>query len=803
MWRKRILWGAGLVLAVPVLLLALAALFLTVQAYRAVPDYGRGIVAVGPEAEIEILRDANAIPHAFAQSERDAYFALGFLHGEERLWQMELFRRIASGRVAELVGIPPVADYAVQVDRMARTAGLAHYAALAYPKLSPDVRALIDAYAAGVNAAIDTRDRPLPIEFQLLWFEPEPWRPEDSLMLAKLLAIGLSMDANQEMQRVELAKKLGPEKLAQYLPAYPEGAPVSIADAANRTSEQLVAAAKPLLEALDIGGASNAWAVSGARTESGKTLLATDPHLAMLAPSIWYLAHLSMPERNLVGASMPGLPAMLMGRNDDLAWGFTTTRADVEDIYIEEVNPDDPALYRTPDGWKRFETREERIRVRFGPDETYTVRSTRHGPVLPAGMDATDAAREKGQVLSLAWPLFTADDRTPEALANMARATEWASFNAALRKYAGPIQNTVYADRHGTIAIVAPGRIPIRKPENDTNGLAPVRGWLARNDWAGYIPFDDLPRSVDPASGDVVNANNRLVGPDYPYLISHDWDAPYRAERIIERLGADDALTADDFLSIQLDAVSPFAREILPLLLELGGPEGEELRLLAEWDHAMARNETAPTLFYAWLSALGPAISADELGEEARASGRIRPVFLMNVLTGKDGAGAWCDDVGTTKTETCAEQARVAWQRGLARLEEALGSDRTEWAWGLAHPVVNRSMPLGLVPLVGDLFNIERPSDGGNFTVNRGQTYGGGTPPFPNNHAAGFRAVYDFADLDRSLFMISTGPSGDPASPYYGNLATAWAEGGAIRVPTDREAIEAGAIARQTLAPSE
>ncbi|MDE1174436.1 MAG: penicillin acylase family protein [Parvibaculaceae bacterium] len=782
--KKMAKWTFFTVLALAGLA-GLGAGYFYVQALRSVAGWNGAHRLPGLEAPVDVVRDAHGVPHIYAQNLKDALHALGYVHAQDRLWQMELFRRAGAGRLSELFG-----GTTLSLDRYMRTFGFAAAARDTYGRLNDEDRGLLDAYAQGVNTYITTGDKPLPPEFQLLFASPEPWRATDSIMLVKVLGLMLSGNARDEVTRADMMKKLSPAALSEFWPAYPVGAPVTLALAG--------ADLRTLFPGFVPKGASNEWVLGGRRTASGKPILANDPHLGMLAPSLWYLAHLSTPQGNIVGATVPGLPSVLLGRNDRIAWGDTTTGADTQDLYIEKLNPDNPAQYLAPDGWKPFAIRHETIHVRFGKDEDYAVRSTRHGPVMPyAGKPASDDT-----VLAMAWAMMGTGDLTISAGMKLATARDWSEFNEALRNYRGPIQNMAYADVAGNIGLVSPGLIPVRGPGNEGHGLVPVRGDLSQNDWTGFIPFDALPRSYNPASGMIVNANNRVVPDSYPYVVTNDWPPAERAERIIQLLESKELQDTSSTRAMQMDNVSLFAVKTLPKLLETvpaNALSGQALALLGGWNGSYDRDRPEPLIFTGWMRGFSRAITGNMLGEKAIADADIREPLIMSVLG--QTASDWCDNSGQKKPAPCAPLLSSALAQALKELSAAYGADPAAWRWGEAHPVWNRHFPGTMVPLLRLWFDVERPSSGGAETIDRGGFSASGARPYANIHAAGYRAIYDLSDLDRSLYMITTGQSGNPASPHYDDMAGGWADGAMIMIPTGRAAAEAGATGIMKLTP--
>ncbi|MEQ9520850.1 MAG: penicillin acylase family protein [Parvibaculum sp.] len=754
-------------------------------------DLHDGVLSVaGLKAPVEIIRDENAVPHIFGQSEADVSFALGVVHAQDRLWQMELFRRVGQGRLADLLGKP-----ALPADRYLRTLGLYRLAEETFPSLQDDTRAMLTAYADGVNAYLASRKQPLPPEFLFLAHEPEPWVPADSIVMIKLLALGLSGNATRELSRARLLEVLSEIKIAEFEPPYPGEAPVALPDFAALFSDTPIRAAEAHFPDYGPKGASNNWVADGSWTKSGKPLLANDPHLGMLAPSIWYLAHLAYPDRNVVGGTIAGVPSVVLGRNDRIAWGYTNTGPDTQDLFIEKLNPDDETEYLTPNGYRTFDTREETIKVRFGQDEIMIVRSTRHGPVLPTDMFGADELTPDGHVLALAWTALTAPDPTIEAGHNITKARNFEEFRAALHPYIAPMQNMVFASVDGEIAFIAPARIPIRGSDHQTMGLLPTPGWEPRNDWQGFIPFEDLPQTHNPERGFVITANNKIVDKSYPYTITRQWDLPDRATRIERLLTASRTHTIESFEAMQMDNGSEIAKTFIPLLL----PHIRDREIAAKlenWNQKMDGELSEPLIFMAWMRELARGIYEDDLDEQFARHWRINPIFLEAVLTDKDAQAHWCDDTRTTETENCATQISTAFDKAIADLENRYGADMTGWRWEDAHQVMNRHLPGSFLPIIGNALTVARPSAGGNDTINRGQHVISGEQPYDNIHAAGYRAVYDFADLDNSRYMISTGQSGNPFSEEYDALASKWANGESIRIKTNRESIPAEATLR-------
>lgn len=765
----------------------------------------QGAVTVsGPSATIEIVRDRHGIPHIHAVSETDAMFGLGYVHAQDRLWQMEMNRRTGAGRLSEVLGLP-----ALSADKFLRTLGLYRVVERALPTYAPEVRDGLGAYAAGVNAYLETHEGPLPPEFVILGHTPEPWRPEDSLVWIKMMAWELGQNFREELARAQLATRLSPQQISEFLPPYPGDAPALIddlpdlADLYAKVGLDRIAAALP--EGPPAGIGSNNWVVDGSRTASGKPLLANDPHLGLAAPSVWYFAHLSFAGRNVIGASLPGVPAIVLGRNDHIAWGFTDTGPDVQDLYIETIDPKNPDQYLTPDGAQKFLTRKEIIRVKDADPVVITVRQSRHGPVISdvAKFGAMDDA-----VLALAWTALLPGDQTPAAVTKLMAARDWDDFVDALRDYHLPQQNIVYADVDGNIGYYAPGKVPVRRKTNALLGLAPAPGQDENYDWTGFIPFSQLPQRYNPAGGAIVTANQKIVADDYPHFITSGWQKPYRARRIRELLAATKTHSIESFKAIQADVVSVVARDVLPLMLELtpsdqgGHPQfTEALSRLEKWDGAMTADTPEPLIFVAWYRELTRRIYRDELGNLFPGLWKMRPSFIHNVLRDTGGQSRWCNDVGTERMENCASQLVAALDMALQETQSEYGQDLAGWRWGQAHIAYSEHRPFGAHRWLSKLFDIAVPSPGGSYTVNVGVHRIRSDQPFRSTHSVSLRAIYDLSDLDNSIFIHSTGQSGNPLSPLYDNFTESWGRGAYVPMTTDRAEYSKAALGTLILHP--
>ena len=768
------------------------------------PQISGTIIVPGATGPIQVIRDRHGVPHIYAQNPNDAYFGLGFVHAQDRLWQMEVNRRIAAGRLSELFGASTV-----DTDKFLRTIGIRDQAERSIGRLDSVTRAGLDAYAAGVNAFLATRRGALPPEFVFFRHEPEPWTPADSVAWVKMMAWDLSGNWSTELARLRLLRRLSPQQIAEFFAPYPGEAPIELAGldeahfaAARRLELDRLAAIMP---APPEGIGSNNWAVSGARSATRKPLLANDPHLGLATPAIWYFAHMSAPGLDVIGASLPGVPAIVLGRTQRVAWAFTNTGPDTQDLYLERVDAKDPSQYQTPDGWRNFEVRREIIRVKDQPPVELEVRISRHGPIISDVLKDARGLAESDIAIAFAWTALRDDDLTAQAAFRIGGAASAAELRAALIDFHSPQQNVVFADVDGNIGFFAPGRVPVRSPENNLRGLLPAPGWDARYDWQGFIPYDELPQSSNPRAGKIVTANHKIVPDNYPHFLTSEWTEPYRARRIEDLLAEREVHSIESFQRLQADVSSLMAKDFLPILLAAPVDGADSLAMrerLARWDGSMAGTRPEPLLFAAWYRELTRLVYADELGDQFDSLWRPRPIFLHNVLTDVAGQSRWCDDVATRETETCADMIDRALDRAIADLRLRYGTDPERWTWGAAHVATGNHRPFSRVPVLRDLFEIRVPTPGDTYSVNVGRhDIRNESAPFANVHSASLRAIYDLADLDRSLFIHSTGQSGNVLSPLFDSFAEPWSRVEYVAMTTRRDDILAGALGTLVLQP--
>ena len=773
-----------------VLLICVVALFLWYR--QASQPVHEGTVRVASlHQPLRIERDQYGIPHISAASEHDAAFGLGYAHAQDRLWQMEMNRRIAAGRIAEILG-----PAAVDTDRFLRTLGIRQAAARIYAALDEEHRSLADAYSAGVNAYLATRSGPLPPEFLLLRAPtPEPWTAIDSIGWSLMMAWDLARYGHtMELRRLQLATRFSLAELNDIYPPYPGDAPTPTTDyvelyrllglrpTSRAQSPSAVATAEPVVgfgAADDVG--SNNWVAAGARTVSGKPLLANDPHLALGTPSLWYFASLSAPGLRVIGATLPGVPGVLLGRTNRVAWAFTNTGVDQQDLYLERINPTNSAEYETPGGWVPFEQRFETIRVRGEPDVQLMVRSTRHGPVL-SGLASIDKAFAHPQfVLALKWSALEPEDESFVAVRALNKAQSVEEAEQALGRMQLVTQSALLADADGNIGMVVTGRIPVRAADNDIRGVAPSPGWEARYDWTGYLPFEHVPRLRNPASGVIVTANHKIVPSEYPHHLTTDWFLPYRARRIEQLLNDRARHDVATFKSIQADIRSQAALDLMERLKNaqpLGEAGRDAMARLLRWNGVMEPDRPEPLLFHAWMRELKHRIFADDFGpltaEFIDASERT--AFVLNVLSGKARSRDWCDDRGTEhRVESCMTLAAEALDTAATALSAASGRDVAGLRWRDAHIAIGEHRPLSNVAPLSRLFELRTPVAGDTYTVNVGALSHRSDMPFSTRHAPTLRAIYDLAAPDAaSVWVQSTGQSGSPFSEHYASMLPLW-----------------------------
>ena len=800
-------------LLIPVAIMAVGAAVLWASRSQAPADGDMRIA--GLAGEVTITRDQNGVPHIKAGTRADVAAGLGFAHAQDRLWQMEVSRMAGQGRLSEMFG-----SATVSTDIWLRTMGIHEAAEASLEVMDEDTMAMLEGYARGVNAWMERDPQVfssrLPPEYVILGYTPEPWRPVDTLTAIKMMSISLAENLGEEALRLGFHRMGFSEAeildLLPYLdadnpPPMPDLTPLLGLDPAPVGAELVTADASDLFADINgvlATGASNNWVISGERTQSGLPIVANDPHLGLMAPSIWYLAHLEVTSefgepRHLIGTSLPGTPYVLLGRGNDIAWGFTNTATDAQDVFVERVNPDNPDEYLTPTGWAAFGKKDEIIRVKGGEDQSFTRRWTRHGPVFPAGYKHFDKLLPENTVAALQWVALAHDDTTAMVGPRLYNMRTVEDFQNGFDAFQTPMQSMVVADRSGNIGFVAAGRVPRRDPANRLMGRAPAPGWNAIYDWRGYAPYAELPRETNPESGLIATANTKIVGPDYPLHLTFDWDEPYRQNRIETLIdGAEGKHTQAMSRQVQADVFSPAFASLKPRMLaalegmEVSDENRELLGMLASWDDTMTRDKVEPLIFMAWVRQTMIETFEDDLGFMFRDWFKIRGKAMERLLDGET-ARNWCDDASTGAEETCNQIVARSLDAAIADLKQRYGEDRSKWRWGAAHYAKGAHRPFGEVDVLRQFFNVEVESAGGPFTLDRGRTQvQDEKDPYANTNASSYRGIFDMADLDSATYIQTTGQSGNVFSGHYSDFAPIWADVNSIQIPATDVADPAG-----------
>ena len=750
---------------------------------------------------VEIIRDTWGVPHIYAKTETDLFFAQGFVHAQDRLFQMDLNRRVGSGRLSEIIGSKGVAT-----DRFARIMGWTRAAHNHVHGGDDATLVMADAYCAGINAFISSSK--VPLEFRLLFYKPEPWHLYHSAAWGIVLAWGLSANWQSELIRNLLIAALGEEKAADILPmtdaATPSTNPITAQLAANLLTAYEEAVAALPLGKLPVGQniGSNNWVVAPERMSTKRPLLANDPHLPPIFPSIWYENHLVGGRYNVTGFSTPGVPGVLIGHNDHIAWGITNAFTDIQDIYIERFHPQDSLRYEQNGRWHNAEQVNETIHIRGSKPLTVPVRYTHHGPII------TDLLYNEERDLSLCWMCHQPNNHLSSAL-KLNRATDWDSFNEALRDWAFPPQNMVYADTAGHTGYTLPGQIPLRQ---QGNGMTPAPGWDGCYDWQGQIPHEELLRTLNPPSGVIATANNRVIDNSYPHWLTEEWLPPYRAARILQLLQTPQPLSLADHLAVQQDTVSLLARRFLPLVLphlakqQLDGDLARGRELLRQWDGNMAVDSVAPTLYFGWLvhltraamtQALGEAVCEQLLSQTAVSQSPGNPFQAIAYERLLD----WLETQPPDWVSQIVPHIFPSYVKTFAVLRQSFGPKWKAWEWGKLHRL-HVKHPLTAVPGLGKYWRPQAiPMPGSANTINQ-TAVPPQFPPEPVEMIASCRMVLDVGAWDNSVVALPGGQSAYVNSLHYQDGLEGWKNGRYRPMLFSRSRIEAAAKATTWLNPT-
>src|SRR5579859_6672124 len=746
----------------------------------------RGTVEVpGLRAAVRVQRDRWGVAHIYAGNSHDLFFAQGFVVAQDRLFQMELWKRSGQGRLAEILG-----PQAVARDANARRLRYRGDAEAEFQSYAPDAKAILEAFAAGINAYIAEAARPggrgLPVEFQIAGFNPEPWHAEDCLN--RMAAYSMMGNAGSELKHAQLVALVGAEQAAALFDFDPvvefDPAPgVDFSGLSPAVLKDLTGSDMRVPFDPNVPHESNNWTVSGALTASGKPLLANDPHRVLAEPSLRYVVHLVAPGWNVIGAGEPGLPGVAAGHNEQIGWGFTIFGLDQQDLYIETLNPEDPLEYATPGGWERMKVIRESIAVRGAPAVEVDLKFTRHGPVL---------WEEGAQALALRW--VGAEPGTAGYLGSLAldRARNWREFEAAMPRWKVPSENIVYADREGNIGEHSTGLAPLRE---NWNGLLPVPG-KGGYEWNGFIANEKLPHSYNPSGGFVASANHKMIPEGYPYAVGFEWADPVRYLRIKEVLedakARDAKLTVSDMEALQTDVVSLPARDLQRLLRAAAAREGPAaddsqrlvVQMLLRWDCALRADSPEAAVYELWTGELRTAVSARAVPTEARqVFGKLPLLRVVRELSNPRDALFGSDAQAGRDAMLFAALAAAR-----SKLVARQGPDVKQWTWGQLHRIKFQH-PLDSAPWATALFDrgpMKRPGDG--LVV---QATAFRDDSFDQLTGASYREIFDLADWDRSVGINVPGQSGQPGSKHYDDLLPLWIEGKYFPLAYSKSAVDA------------
>lgn len=761
-WLRRILIGLGVL----ILILALVLVWMVRRPWPKVT--GTESVA-GLTAPVEIMRDEWGVPYIYADNELDLVFAQGYVHAQDRLWQMEFTRRIGKGTLSEILG-----EVTLDIDKFMRTVGLRRAAAQDWEVLDAESRALLEAYASGVNAYI--QNNPLPIEYTILSAEAIPWEPLDTLTIGKLMGWQLSGDYGLDMLRAQTIAKLGDDRAVNIFAFAPEG--VVVPPEVNGYQElelvQSVAPFSALLNRPNLYAGSNSWVVSGEHTATRFPLLADDTHLGLGMPSIWYMNGLEGGRFQSVGFTLAGVPLVIAGHNRQIAWGPTNLSTDLQELFIERLNDtNSPTQYEYMGEWRNLEIIEETIIVKGAEPITLSVWKTHHGPIINDVEGWSDL-----QPVALQWTDLEGS-RLFHALVQMNLATNWDEFRNALSYWDAPKENFVYADAAGNIGSQSVGKVPLRVP--GSTGVLPVPGWTGTYEWQGYIPFDEMPFLFNPPEGYIVAANSRSIPPDNsPHVIEYYGIATFRPDMIVSVLEGNDNLTLEDFQALQGDVKALSAEAILPYLLHIE-PENElqarAIQELQDWDLQYETDRIGPSVYESWQWLIQTNTLEDELGEDMLFVYQLyslagAPQFI-DLLANPDDP--LFDDINTEVVETRDDIIRRSLEESLAWLQENHGEDPDEWEWGQLHSMTFVHSPLGQtgIPLVDNLFNSQPiPAIGSDFTVNN--AWYSASDRFEMQGGTSQRLLVDLSDWENSLGVLTTGQSEHIFHPHREDMISLW-----------------------------
>jgi penicillin amidase len=797
-------WFIGICVSVVVILIAgvIIGYYLVTRSF---PKISGSQSVQGLAQEVKVCRDEYGVPHIIAQSEYDAFFTVGYTHAQDRLWQMDLIRRVGMGRLSEIFGEP-----ALKLDKMFRTLGLWRHAQKLSQSIDEDTRKALQAYTDGVNQFITINAGKYPIEFDMLNVEPEPWRLEHSLLVSRLMAWELNYSRWVDLLLAELIQRFGEEKAREIFPYWSEDAPFIIP---NRLKGKTVTEnLRPWFDtereycslfgvrALESG--SNAWVISGKKSTTGKPILANDPHLFLMSPARWYELHIIAPTFDVAGMSIPGVPFVVVGRNQRIAWGVTNAMIDDEDFYIEEVDSlQHPTSYKFNNEWRPISEIIDTIIVKGSLPVVLSIYSTHRGTIVNK---IEPNAQSISSLISMRW---VGHEISNEAgtFYRINKATNWKDFEEALKSFAVPAQNFVYADVDGNIGYRTGGKLPIRTTKGPT---FPFPGWIEEYDWKGFVPFDQMPHTFNPSEEFIATANNKIVDDSYPYHISNHWESPWRSIRISEVLREQEKFTMEDVRRLQLDLISVQAREMVPFIIHaydsvtVSDPDVKTtLKYFQNWNYEMRKEDVSTTIFQVIVTKLIYNTFHDKMGDrlyglyDTLAS---TPLSAISHLF-KNPESDWFDDINTDARENRDDIIRKSVSDALSTLKSELGGELKEWQWGRLHAVTFRHI-FGSHALLAGFFNIGPfPVGGSHATVNVGQYFI--AHPYESTVGASMRQIFNLSDINDTRTVLPPGQSGQVFSQHYKDQIMLWLNGAYKTRPMQTSIIESTCQEVLTLKP--
>jgi len=773
---------------------------------RSFPKTSGTVNVEGITQKVTVYRDNYDVPHISASSEYDAFFTVGFTHAQDRLWQMELIRRVGMGRLSEVLGTPTL-----PIDKMFRTLGFMRHVQKLSLGLEDDTRKALSAYADGVNQYIILHKGKYPIEFDMLNFEPEPWKIEHSLLVSRLMAWELNYSRWVDLLLAELVQKFGEEKAKEIFPYWPENAPLIVAKGLKK--EKI---ADDLHQLFDIertyrsmfcipalASGSNAWAISSQKSKTGKPILANDPHLTLMTPARWYELHITTPTFDVAGMSIVGVPFVIVGRNQRIAWGVTNAMMDDNDFYYEVVDSvQHPTRYKLNNQWMPITEDIDTIIVKDTLPVVLSVYRTHRGPIINKIEPTAQTAK---WLVSMRW---VGHEISNEAgtFYRLSKAGNWQDFREALKQFSVPAQNFVYADVDGNIGYRTGGKIPIRISKGAT---LPYSGWTDEYDWKGFVPFDQMPQVYNPPEGFVATANNKIIDDSYPYHISNHWESPWRAIRIHEVLREQSKFTVEEIQRLQLDLYSTHAREVVPLILHAFDSVSVTdvnvktmLEYFRNWNYEMRKEDVSTTLFQTTINKMIYNIFHDRMGDRLYGlydTLSSTPLSALSSLLNNPNS-EWFDNPATSNRETRDDVIRASVHDALDELKSELGGELKEWRWGNVHTVTFDHV-FGANKLLARFFSIgPYPVGGSHSTVNVGQYFIAHS--FVSSVGPSMRQVMNMADINDTRTVLPPGQSGQVFSKHYKDQIGLWLNGGYKVRPMQKEMIESTASSVLILEPA-